>query len=66
MNRLGASNDGRPWREAMVPRAALEWMVEQYEQRYDDEVGWRPAECGARERSAELMIEAALKAAREA
>lgn len=28
MNRLGASNDGRPWREAMVPRAALIACIE--------------------------------------
>jgi len=71
MNRLGTSNDGRPWREAMVPRAALEWLAGKRgwmgcPGEWDCEA-WCDERCGSSdEEVAACWVRSALKAAKEA
>lgn len=62
--RVGIDADGRPWRERMVPRAALEWLAERATD--VDLVGSAYAQYdGINEDSAIFIDAALLKAAEE-
>jgi hypothetical protein len=57
LNRLGTSDDGRPWREAMVPRAALEALAIEHHM--------FAVEHGVGTRGVEAIILASMTAARD-